>query len=163
MNVTFGYNGTIDYIRFSEVFINIGDYSVNSNKYLIFNEWVNPANASNFYPYNNVLTRNFMMGLKSFKANSGQCALEYQWQNTYSNGIHGAQISSSLPVNNSHCGLTEITNTILFFITWSCPHPYIYFNIATSLCQTGCDPYNYANSTDLYCYPCNNTVCYGCH
>lgn len=141
----------------------MGDYSLTSNKYLIFNELeVTDTATSTFYPYAVQLTNNFMMGLKSFSTVSGQCILEYQWINTTVNSTYGAQIQASVPINSSACGLSGSVNTIFFFLAWSCPNPYIFFNITTKMCQTSCGPYTYTNVTDNTCHPCNNTICYTC-
>ena len=92
MNASFGYNGTITYMRFSQVFLNMADYSSTSNKYLLSYESTHLGNAPKFFQFDNWLVKNFMMGLKSFKADSGQCVLEYQWLYAFVNGLTGAQV-----------------------------------------------------------------------
>lgn len=105
------------------------------------------------------------MGLKSFEAVSGQCALEYQWNYlTYPSGginVTGLRVEPSIPYNAT-CGLSSTTSTIFYMMSWTCNHPYIFFNITAMMCQTSCGPFTYTNYTDNTCRPCINTLCYTC-
>lgn len=64
--------------------------------------------------------------------------MEYQWDyNTYNNGtnnIPGVQILSSVPTNVSACGMSTSISSIVYFMTWTCPIAYPFFNLATRSC-----------------------------
>jgi cysteine-rich repeat protein len=163
MVATLGYNATITMLKFSQVFFDSSQFSVSSNKYLYFQEWaITNTAVTSFFQFNIALTDNFMMGLKSLSSVSGQCVFEYQWIYANVSSNYGSQVQISTP-SIGGCGLSGDVSTILFMMEWSCPLGYPYFDIASQLCLSSCNPYTYLNATDNSCYPCINTVCYTCN
>ena len=164
MNATIGYNVTVGYIRFSQVFYDPTNFSVSTGNYLYMQELVVTNTAvTTLWQYSSTLTTNFIMGLKSFTALNGLCAFEYQWFNTFVSGNHGAQVQISTPYNaTSTCGFSGQVNTILLMMKWTCPGAQPDLHLATQMCIPRCTTYQYLNTTDFSCYPCTNPVCLSC-
>ena len=55
-------------------------------------------------------------------------------------------------------GLTFFRVSIFYMKTWYCPDTYIYFNLATNMCDDYCAMYLYANVTAQECQACQ----FGC-
>jgi cysteine-rich repeat protein len=164
MAATLGYSATITTLQFSQVFFDSSQFSLNSGKYLNFQELsVTNTATTSFFTFNNALQYNFMMGLKSFSAVSGQCLLDYQWTLTTVSGNYGSQIQVSTSYIAAGCALSGDVSTILLMMKWSCPGGYPYFDLTSQTCLASCNPYTYLNATDSSCYPCLNTACYTCN
>lgn len=75
MNATIGYNVTVGYMRFTQVFYDPSNFSVSTGNYLYMQELaVTNTATTTFWQYSSTLVTNFMMGLKSFTALNGLCA-----------------------------------------------------------------------------------------
>ena len=77
INVSFGYKATCTSLSYSHVIFDTSEYNVYGNLYLYFYEWTisNTLATDNYYQLNPILQEDFIMGLKSFTAVSGQCTL----------------------------------------------------------------------------------------
>ena len=75
MNATVGYNVTIGWMKFSQVFYDPTNFSVSTGSYLYMQELaVTNTAVTTLWQYSNTLTTNFIMGLKSFTAANGLCS-----------------------------------------------------------------------------------------
>lgn len=122
MNATVGYNVTIGWMKFSQVFYDPTNFSVSTGNYLYMQELaVTNTAVTTFWKYSSTLTTNFIMGLKSFSATNGLCSFEYQWLNSVVvSGNNGAQLQISTAYNTS-CGFSGHVSTILLMMKWTCP------------------------------------------
>lgn len=121
MNATVGYNVTVGWMKFSQVFYDPTNFSISAGNYLYMQELVVTNTAvTTLWQYSSTLVTNFMMGIKSFSSINGLCSFEYQWFNNIVSGNHGAELQISTAYNAT-CGFSGQVNTILLMMKWTCP------------------------------------------
>lgn len=94
------------------------------------------------------------MGLTDFSTLRGQAVLNYNWEFETIDGVFGARVNESIPINETKLSIYALyrQGTMVFYIkTWQCPTGYDYFNLTTNLCQDMCGDYHFENTNIYQC------------
>lgn len=129
MSLTVGYNVSVTYFSFSQIFYDVGDFNGSTiSPYLNAYEWdiTDYQATNNIIHFDSLLINQLIIGLSTFYTNTGQCSLLFDTQFGNYSGKYGAKLMTPSEPN-----ITSAKVSVLYYMVWSCPIGYPYLNIAT--------------------------------